>query len=496
MRKTQFNNKAILLLTISTLLISLNSIAQVKKGNTIFGEAAHDNSGFSVSMPDANTIAIGAYYNEGTGQDAGHVRVYTWNGKAWAQKGIDIDGEEPNDILGCSISMPDANTIGIGAFGSDATAIDAGQVKVYTWNGANWLQKGSGINGESANDASGFSVCMPDANTIAISAPFNDGNADNAGHVRVYSWNGINWIQKGADINGEAADDWSGYSISMPNENTISIGAHFNGRSGETAGHTRVYIWSGSAWIQKGNDLVGEATNDQSGYSVSMPDPNTVAIGAPYNDGYATDAGHTRVYKWNGSAWTQKGYDIEGEAVNDQAGHSVIMPDSNTIAIGAYLNDGNTTDAGHVRIYTWNGSAWIQLGSDIDGETADEWSGWSVSMPDANTIAIGVQNNDENGMDAGCVRAYTLNNTNKLENSFGYGFKVFPNPVLDKVNIEFGEIHQDITIIFRTLQGEEVMRNSFIDTKSLYFNIPFAVGLYLMEISSDNNKTLYKIMKM
>ena len=41
------------------------------------------------------------------------------------------------------------------------------------------------------------------------------------------------------------------------------------------------------------------------------------------------------------------------------------------VAIGAYGNDGNGSDAGHVRLYAWDGSSWVQRGSDIDGEAAE-----------------------------------------------------------------------------------------------------------------------------
>jgi hypothetical protein len=53
----------------------------------------------------------------------------------------------------------------------------------------------------------------------------NDGNGSNSGHVRIYSWNGASWQQKGADIDGEAADDRSGLSVSMPDANTVALGA-------------------------------------------------------------------------------------------------------------------------------------------------------------------------------------------------------------------------------------------------------------------------------
>ncbi len=189
--------------------------------------------------------------------------------------------------------------------------------------------------------------------------------------------------QKGIDIDGEAMGDLSGRSVSMPDANTVAIGAIFNDGNGSNAGHVRIYTWNGSAWLQKGTDLDGEAASDQSGYSVSMPDANTVAIGAILNDENGSNAGHVRIYTWNGSAWTQKGLDIDGETAGDQSGYSVSMPDANTVAIGARANDGNGTSSGHVRVYTWNGTSWTQKGVDIDGEAASDQSGYSVSMPDA-----------------------------------------------------------------------------------------------------------------
>ena len=102
-------------------------------------------------------------------------------------------------------------------------------------------------------------------------------------------------------------------------------------------------------------------------------DGTTLAVGAIYNDGTASGAGHVRVYSWNGSAWTQLGDDIYGEAANDGSGSSVsLSSDGNTVAIGAYRNDGNGYNSGLVRVYSWNGSAWTHLGNDSDGEAAGD----------------------------------------------------------------------------------------------------------------------------
>ena len=162
---------------------------------------------------------------------------------------------------------------------------------------------GSDIDGEAAGDFSGFSVSISsDGTIVAIGADNNDGNGTNSGHVRIYEWNSgsSSWDKKGSDIDGEAAADYSGQSVSISSDGTIvAIGANGNDGNGNAAGHVRIYEWNGSAWIQRGNDIDGEAANDNSGRSVSLSSDGTiVAIGAYGNDGNGNAAGHVRVYEF------------------------------------------------------------------------------------------------------------------------------------------------------------------------------------------------------
>ena len=71
---------------------------------------------------------------------------------------------------------------------------------------------------------------------------------------------------------------------------------------------------------------------------------------------------------------------MDGEAANDTSGYSVsLSSDGSRVAIGAYNNDAGGSNSGHVRIYDYNGSAWVQVGADINGEAANDRSGRSVS---------------------------------------------------------------------------------------------------------------------
>ena len=72
-----------------------------------------------------------------------------------------------------------------------------------------------------------------------------------------------------------------------------------------------------------------------------------------------------------------------------------MSSDGSVIAIGATNNNGSGTKSGHVRIYENNNGTWTQIGSDIDGEANEDYSGWSVSLSDdGSVVAIGAIRND------------------------------------------------------------------------------------------------------
>ncbi|MDC0994918.1 flagellin, partial [Pseudomonadales bacterium] len=384
-------------------------------GEDIDAEAEYDQNGYSVSLSnDGTVIAIGAPGNDGNGSDAGRVRLYAWDGSSWRQRGADIDGEAADDLSGGSVSLSsDGRVVAVGAQYNDGNSTDAGHVRLYTWDGSSWTQRGTDIDGEAAGDLSGRSVSLSsDGSVVAVGATSGlvNSNGPDAGHVRLYAWDGSSWTQRGADIDAEADGDVSGTSVSLSSDGSVvAIGASRNDGNGANAGHVRLYAWDGSNWMQRGADIDGEAAGDESGFSVSLSsDGSVVAIGAQYNDGNSTDAGHVRLYTWDGSSWLQRGTDIDDEPW--RSGYSVsLSSDGSVVAIGAPYNG---PMAGHVRLYAWDGSNWTQRGADIDGEAAGDKSGGSVSLSsDGSVVAIGAPWNDAHFGSysyAGHVRIFTL----------------------------------------------------------------------------------------
>jgi hypothetical protein len=135
----------------------------------------------------------------------------------------------------------------------------------------------------------------------------------------------------------------------------------------------------------------GEAAGDKSGYSVTMSsDGSRIAIGAIYNYGVnGIESGHVRIYDYNGTSWVQVGNDIDGEAASDYSGQSVTMSSDGTrIAIGAYGNGGNGHYSGHVRVYDYKVVNSPATGTvTISGDTTV-----GSTLTTTNTIA------DENGL--------------------------------------------------------------------------------------------------
>jgi len=266
-------------------------------GQDIDGEAASDNSGYSVSLSaDGSTVAIGALWNDGIGNMAGHVRVYQYD----VNKTTNVTNQ----------SDPNFGPVG-------------------------WRRLGQDIDGEAASDQSGYSVSLSaDGTVVAIGADGNDGNGADSGHVRVYKYDvnktenvtdqssldfgPVGWRRLGKDIDGEAAYDYSAKTVSLSADGTIvAIGSTSNNGNGNDSGHVRVYQYDPTkttnvtdqsipnfgpvGWRRIGQDIDGDAANDQSGYSVSLSaDGSTLAIGAWFNDGTgitSDNRGHVKVYQ-------------------------------------------------------------------------------------------------------------------------------------------------------------------------------------------------------
>jgi len=364
-------------------------------GDDIDGAAAGDESGWSTSLnSDGTIVAIGApFHDDDSKNDAGMVRVYQNISGTWTQMGQDIKGEVGNTRNGYSVSLSsDGNILAIGANLMNSLT---GYVRIFEYQSSsnNWTQIGQDIEGEAVGDESGHSVSLNQSGTIvAIGALRNDDNGQDSGHVRVYQYQSTSdtWTKMGQDIDGEAIYDNSGRSVSLNSDGTVvAIGAPQN----NNIGHVRVYGYQNSSetWVQIGQDIEGITRYASFGWSTSLSSDGTVVVIGSGGD-------LVRVYQYNSGNWEQIGEDSE---FTDIGSASVSLSSDGTIvAIGSWRTNSRT---GRVRVYQNNGGAWAQIGESIDGEAANDRSGYSISLSsDGTVVAIGAPQNNN----IGHVRVY------------------------------------------------------------------------------------------
>ena len=385
-------------------LSSFHSFSQAQTwgrlGSSINGSQANGQVGWQTGISgDGNIVFFSAPYSTRSNcvSGCGSLTIKEWDGNDWIKKpnpgGGMVGAGNNSENFGRAAAISNDGQTFVG--GSWVANPKTGYIYIYKvgsfhqiWNPSAFsLQKS--ISGTGTRDKFGYSVAINDDGTVVASGAIGDngntGSSNNKkGLVRVYKKDGNNWPQLGADIVGIANGDIFGSSIDLNGDGTIlAVGA--TGHDG-AKGHVRVYKLNGNSWDLMGSDLDGVAANDGFGYSVSLSkDGNILAVGSKAHD---NDKGHTRVFKWNGSAWAQMGADIDGQAAGDESGYSVSLnADGTKLAIGA--PEANTAK-GEVRVFQWNGSAWVLFVSDIEDAVSGAKFGNSVQLNDlGNRVAIG-----------------------------------------------------------------------------------------------------------
>ncbi len=391
------------------------------------GEAESDFCGYSVSSAgDVNNdgysdLIFSAYSNDASGLDLGSVYVIS------GQDGdtlLIFHGEGPLDIFGGSVACAgDVNNDGfddiiIGARRNDGIADNAGRVYVFSGQNGDTLFV---LSGEAAGDNFGVSVSkagdLDDDGfaDIIIGAHANDGNGIDAGRAYVFSGQTKDTLYV---FSGELGADYFGFSVSSAGDinkdgySDVIIGARYN--DGGDADKGRAYVFSGHT----GDTLyvfTGESPYDYFGWSVSWAgDVNNdsfddVIIGATGHD-FLTG----RTYVFSGQNGDNL-YVFDGKQQDDVFGISVSTAgdvnkdDYDDIIIGAYGYDFAGLNDGRAYVFSGKTGDTLRL---FNGEAAEDLFGWSVS-------AAGDVDND--GFDDVIIGAY-MNDVSGIDAGRAYVF--------------------------------------------------------------------------
>jgi hypothetical protein len=286
-------------------------------------------------------------------------------------------------------------------------------VHVYDYNSMDesFTQIGSMIEGEVTADDKNTKMKLSSDGTHLITGgvKYNFSDMSFSSYVRVFELVGATWTRVGsADITGTSSGFPEDVSVDI-NADGSKILVGF-AKENSSAGEARLYTWDtgSSSWVVHGDVLSGRYTNDELGRSVSLQDTGDdvyIAMSSPGFDSTFGDSnqGAVEVYKLESDqSWTMVGSRIDGESSGDKSGNSISLrylsaSSSLRLAIGATYNDGNGVNAGHVRVYSYSGASWEQLGRDLNGESGavnyyfdGDRFGYSVDMSsDGLRVAVG-----------------------------------------------------------------------------------------------------------
>ena len=279
------------------------------------------------------------------------------------------------------------------------------------------------------------------------------------------------WNQIGSVIPSISDNDAFGNSVSLNADGSIIAVGSLSYDDPTETGFVKVLHHTSGNWVQVGNDI-HSVVDGELGDSLSLSaDGTIVVIGAPHFYGSnGSNSGYTQVHQNISGTWSQISGDLEGEATNDYSGWAVsISAIGSRVAIEAGDNNGNGHASGHVRVYDNIGNSWMQIGSDIDGEAADNYSGTSVSLSDNSTIvAIGAPwNTSPNGAYSGHVRVYGDALLSVTETNFVNQISLFPNPSSNNATIQFKNTYDHINVSVFDIQGKEILNEIKHNIKEL-----------------------------
>lgn len=154
--------------------------------------ASGDQFGNAVSV-DGDTLAVGAFANDGGGFNSGAAYVFRRapgtpkSGAVWTmeQKLIAFDADA-GDRFGWSVAVSGINTI-VGAYLNDDAGVSSGSAYLFRYNGSAWIteQKLAADDG-AGGDFFGFAVAVS-GETAFVGAMLDDDSADASGSTYLYT---------------------------------------------------------------------------------------------------------------------------------------------------------------------------------------------------------------------------------------------------------------------------------------------------------------------
>lgn len=315
-------------------------------GSDIIGDNNYQ-LGHSVDFNEDGTIL--ACHAIATFNADPYVEIYEYDGANWILKGSRIIFAPSSTHNGMvQIDGPGSNVIV-----SDFTTVNLEHTKVYQYDPGtfNWVQLG--------NSFSDNIILSNSINKLGTIIAYGVSDIF-VGHVKIFQLSGNSWVQIGDDIITGITDDGFGISINLNGTGTrIAIGAFKDDDtlpSNDDRGSVRVYQNNNNSWDQIGQTIYGKNHGNNFGRSVKMNDfGDRIIVGSPNSFEPTSDIqkGHASMFQlYENNGWVQIGQNIIGNNSNDFSQISVGMNELGTrVIVGGSQNDSSSPNPGYASIH-------------------------------------------------------------------------------------------------------------------------------------------------
>ena len=303
------------------------------------------------------------------------------------------------------IGVPESNNVG----DLVNTTTNRGAAYAYTLGNEGYELKGQILGGNDANDYFGYSVAISNEGDFVVGSRFDSDDHSAGGNVRVFNFNdGTGRWDETADLPSRQDNEQWGWDVSITRDGEFLAGSavtHSYTEGPNSAGVVRVYRKNNDSWAScssitypgsNGSAEFGTAIAITKGDVNGVPSVLVAVSASKDNPNDVEFAGSVWVYKTNADCsvpWALMGESLIGTHFDDNFGSSLDLSTSTQgifLAVGAvkHENENDVEDAGMAQVFEFVNDAWVQKGSTLYGEQAQQYLGASINIV-GDRLAIG-----------------------------------------------------------------------------------------------------------
>ncbi len=275
----------------------------VGNSSRLEGDVAGGRFGSAVSV-SGTTLAVGA-------ESENRVHIYVLENGSWTlQASIEGLDTSNGDQFGSAVDL-DGDTLAVGAILEDGSGNNAGAVYVFTRTGTMWTQEAKLLGSLVSSDARFGTSLSLDGDSLLVGAPF--GGPNFRGEVYSFQRSDIVWTEEQVFFGNDSTDlDRFGFSVALSGSSAL-IGAPQHDGVNMNDGAAYVFSRLGSLWTQE-QKLTGDTGHFfHFGCSVTL-DADVAVVGTPEFQGNAT--GSAYLFLRNGDTFSLEKKIVANDSFN------------------------------------------------------------------------------------------------------------------------------------------------------------------------------------